>query len=186
MTTPPPPPPPQHPAVNNCSQGGNRDRVGGGQRTTMQVATSKRMAWGKTKKAQETPMSLGPYFFVSPHCCPLPRRCHSSPSPSLSPGVVVPSRCSPFPPRKQSLTVVRRRRRRRSHPSRPHLLFVVPRPVVPRCPSVVLAVAHLLTLRAGARSGGGRWRGRGLFSCNISGTYNKSRTKLVERKIRNK
>jgi hypothetical protein len=35
---------------------------------------------------------------------------------------------------------------RRSHPSHPRLLFVVPCPVVPCCPPIVLAIAHLLTL----------------------------------------
>ena len=133
---------------------------------------------------------------VVPHCCCCGR---CSPSP-----LVVAGSSSPSPPRRCSLRAVARggswgcccrermvlllcrRHHRRSHPSRPRLLFVVPCPVVPHCPPVVLAVAHLLTLQAGARSGGGRWWGRGLLSWSISGTYNKSRTKLVERKrIRN-
>jgi hypothetical protein len=60
--------------------------------------------------AQETSTSLGP-FLVSPPRHALCRRrrrpCHypSSPSPSLSSGVVVLSRCSQVPPREQLLAV---------------------------------------------------------------------------------
>jgi hypothetical protein len=61
--------------------------------------------------AQETPMSLGPFFL--PHHCPLPHChrhrlccCRLSPSPSLSPAIVILSCCSLFLPREQLLTVV--------------------------------------------------------------------------------
>ena len=50
--------------------------------------------------AQETPTSLGPFFL--PHCRPLPRHYRHC---LCRPGVVIPSRCSPFPPCEQSLTV---------------------------------------------------------------------------------
>jgi hypothetical protein len=68
---------------------------------------------------------------------------------SVSLGIVVTSRCSPFPG------------------------------------GAVVAVDHCHHQHhnhCSARSGGGRWHSQ--WSCNISGTYNKSRTKLVERKIK--
>jgi hypothetical protein len=60
MTT----PPPQHPAVNDCSQGGNGDRVGGGTKDN-DAGGSKRTAWGKKKKKKKGPRDADVSWAVS-------------------------------------------------------------------------------------------------------------------------